>query len=64
MIEINDDKITITAYGFMYYDNEGVPREKIIGPYSDLENPEKLEKFKNMKPPVTLEEQRKDRLCF
>lgn len=64
MIEINDDKITISAYGFMYYDNEGIPRERIIGSMNDLGKPEKLKEFKNMKPSVTLKEQRKDRLCF
>lgn len=62
--KINDEKIMISAYGFMYYDNEGVPREKIIGSLSDLNNPEKLKEFKQIKIPETLEEQRKDRLCF
>ena len=40
-----DGRIIIYAYGIMYEDENGVIRDKILGPLSDLNDPKKLKEL-------------------
>lgn len=47
MVEkLKNKKIVLYAYGVMYKDNNGIIKDKIIGPLNDLNDPRKLKEFK------------------